>query len=134
MGWHSNECYVCLENFSTDRPRVLSYKCLHAVCFECWVDMAHKMRLNVINRCSICKAVRFRHPAAVVCEQNIITTYDGNLLYANNDLLSRDFIQEQIIKNFKQTCNINFPDKNQRYLFAEKMERKNRIYLLSQTT
>ena len=134
MIWYSNECYICYNDFSNKLPRVVSYKCLHAVCFECWVEMAHKMKLNSLEKCSICKAERFRHPAAVICEQNIITTYDGNLLYANDDLLSRDFIQEQIIKNFKQTCNIIFPDQNQRFLFAEKMEHKNRIYLLSQTT
>jgi hypothetical protein len=35
MNWHSDICYICLDDFNLTKPRLFSYGCIHATCSEC---------------------------------------------------------------------------------------------------
>ena len=35
MNWQSDICYMCLDDFSHNKPRLFSYNCIHATCREC---------------------------------------------------------------------------------------------------
>jgi hypothetical protein len=35
MEWHADICFICLDTFNSENPRLFFHNCIHALCREC---------------------------------------------------------------------------------------------------
>jgi len=50
MNWYSNECFLCLDEFSIEKPRTFTCLCQHAICVSCAKMLPDK------SKCTYCSA------------------------------------------------------------------------------
>ena len=114
MDWHSNVCFMCLDDFSLSNPRIFFHNCIHALCRECLYTKIeyydNKKNKNVVDlTCDYGHCNRPILGEALNRNINIHKLSDNDSVYVYNyssydipdeaQLLTKDKLQEILIKS-----------------------------------
>jgi len=53
--WQDSECYICLEEFDSTRPRIIPFECMHELCIDCFEEYSRRAAIPNNLRCGMCK-------------------------------------------------------------------------------
>jgi hypothetical protein len=102
VDWHSECCFICMEDFSIKRPRVMLWSCKHNTCWECYEKLVSMSKL----KCTYCQS---KHIDSIPIHGYVGTKLpDGEHIFAPKELgkdcekLTRDYVQQNIINNLKK--------------------------------
>ena len=113
MKWHSNTCYLCLDTFNVNNPRLFFHNCIHAICRDCLeikLSFYDKKKENIFNikcdygRCNkpILKEALFRNfNIHKINEKESVYIYDYSSYEIPDEInmLTKDKLQEIMIKS-----------------------------------
>jgi len=114
MIWHSNICFMCLDDFNLSKPRIFFHDCIHALCRDCLYTKIEfydkKKKKNVVDL--LCDYGHCNKPIlgeALDRNINIHKLNDDVSVYVYNyssydipdeaHLLTKDKLQEIMIKS-----------------------------------
>jgi len=113
MDWHSNICFMCLDDFSISKPRLFFHNCIHALCMDCLhvkLDYYDNKKVKVIDM--ICNYGHCNKPIleeALERNMNIHILNNNDSVYVYNysiyeipnevHMLRKDKLQEIMIKS-----------------------------------
>lgn len=114
MNWHSNICFICLDDFTLSNPRLFFHNCIHAVCRDCldakieYCDIKKKKNIKDLQ----CNYGHCNKPILIEAldrNMNIHKLNESDSVYVYNyssydipdeaELLTKDNLQEIMIKS-----------------------------------
>ena len=77
--WHSNECFICFEDFCKKRARLNPTQCNHSLCLVCWKKYVklHPKKLN----CCYCMVAKPTTNSIVCDHMTMIKTVGGDYVW-----------------------------------------------------
>ena len=113
MNWHSDVCYICLDTFNSDTPRLFFHNCIHAICRDCLeqkLSFYDTKKINIDNiKCDYGNCNKPILKEALYRNFNIHKINDNDSVYIYNyssydipneiNLLTKDKLQEIMIKS-----------------------------------
>lgn len=98
ISWHSNECYVCMEEFNENRARTQFWKCRHNTCWKCYETQVKRKDM----KCYYCNAKQLDLTDIVKTYRQVILP-DGEKMFIVENLSAskpvKDEIQQELIRN-----------------------------------
>lgn len=113
MDWHSDICFICLDDFSSSKPRLFFHNCIHAVCVDCLhikLDYYDSKQIKVVDlRCDYgrCNEPILDVTIGRIMNVHILNSNDSVYVYnfSTNDIptkarvMIKDKLQEIMIKS-----------------------------------